>query len=100
MTATVQLNARLDRELKESGDAALSLIGFTPTQAVRALWEKAARRGKDLEEVAKLLCPSSEDTALPADDPIIQGRLFMEEAYKSLGISMETKYDKIGRAHV
>ena len=92
MTATIQLNARLDRELKESGDAALSTIGLSPTQAVRALWEKAALRGKDLEEVAELLCPRGE-RANEGDDPLIRGRLFMEEAYKSLGIIAKTKRD-------
>ena len=55
MGATVQLNARMSKSLKESGDEALALIGFSPTQAVRALWEKASRRGKDLEEVEALL---------------------------------------------
>lgn len=55
MGATVQLNARMNKSLKESGDEALALIGFSPTQAVRALWEKASRRGRDLEEVEALL---------------------------------------------
>ena len=91
MTSTIQLNARLDRELKSSGDAALALIGLSPTQAVRALWEKAARRGKDLEEVADLLIPSPRQDAAgggsgQADDVVRQGWDLMEQAYASLGI--------------
>ena len=35
---------RLDRELKEAGDAALAELGLTPSTAVRALWEGRAFR--------------------------------------------------------
>lgn len=37
-----QMNTRIDRTLKERGDAALARAGFTPSQAVRALWKFAA----------------------------------------------------------
>lgn len=37
-----QMNTRIDRKLKERGDAALARAGFTPSQAVRALWKFAA----------------------------------------------------------
>ncbi len=90
MAATIQLNARLDKDLKSSGDAALALIGLSPTQAVRALWEKAARRGKDLEEVAELLSSNTlHNTATEEpeiEDIIKQGWDFMDQAYASLGI--------------
>jgi len=56
MGATVQLNIRMDRSLKEAGDEALAQIGLNPSQAIRALWEKASRRGADLDEVSTLLC--------------------------------------------
>ena len=98
MASTGQFNARLDRSLKASGDEALSLIGYSPTQAVRALWEKAARRGKDLEEVAELLAPAKRQ--VPAgtaqdqvDDVVRQGWEFMEEAYASLGIGLSKTRD-------
>lgn len=35
----VQMNVRMDRQLKEAGDAVLAHLGMTPSQAVRALWE-------------------------------------------------------------
>lgn len=41
MEATVQMNTRLSRSLKEQGDAVLARKGFTPSQAVRALWSYA-----------------------------------------------------------
>lgn len=56
---TTQFNARMDSELKKAGDEALARIGLSPSAAVRALWAKAAARGKDLEEVAALLIPRS-----------------------------------------
>ncbi len=56
MESSTQINIRMDRSLKEAGDAALAQIGLNPSQAVRALWEKASHRGKDLEEVSALLC--------------------------------------------
>lgn len=96
MMTTTQLNARLDKKLKASGDAALALIGLSPTQAVRALWEKAARRGADLEEVAALLSPAPRQKAPGAsrqDDAVRQGWDFMEKAYDFLGIDASTVRD-------
>ena len=43
MPATVQLNTRIDPKLKRSGDAVFARGGFTPSDAVRALWTYAAR---------------------------------------------------------
>ena len=39
---TTQINVRIDRALKSSGDAALSDAGITPSEAIRAVWELAA----------------------------------------------------------
>ncbi len=38
-TRPVQMNVRIDRQLKEAGDTVLAHVGMTPSQAVRALWE-------------------------------------------------------------
>ena len=40
----VQINTRVPAELKEQGDLALARAGYTPAQAVRALWEFTNRR--------------------------------------------------------
>ena len=55
---------RLDRELKEAGDAALAELGPTPSTAVRALWEQAASRGKGMETIAPLLLGSANPVRL------------------------------------
>lgn len=97
MEATVQLNARIGKSLKESGDEALALIGLSPSQAVRALWEKASRRGKDLEEVADLLLGKSgqsdgQETGT-ATDSLKEMWAFMDETYLMLGIDASANHD-------
>lgn len=37
--ASVQMNMRIDATLKERGDRVLAAVGYTPTQAVRGLWD-------------------------------------------------------------
>ena len=54
-TANSQMNVRIDRALKERGDAALLAAGFSPTEAIRALWHLACGSEHDLGELAKLL---------------------------------------------
>lgn len=41
MDATVQMNLRIDADLKRRGDEALAKAGYTPSRAVRALWRLA-----------------------------------------------------------
>ena len=54
-TALVQMNIRIPAETKSAGDKALISEGLTPTEVVRSVWEKAARRGKDLQRVLDLV---------------------------------------------
>lgn len=42
----VQMNVRIDRQLKEAGDAVLAHIGMTPSQAVRELWQYLTENGR------------------------------------------------------
>lgn len=44
-TRPVQMNVRIDRQLKEAGDAVLAHIGMTPSQAVRELWQYLTENG-------------------------------------------------------
>lgn len=41
-----QVNVRMERELKVSGDAALAEIALSPSEATRALWKTMAKRGE------------------------------------------------------
>lgn len=45
-TRPIQMNVRIDRQLKEAGDAVLAQIGMTPSQAVRELWQYLAENGR------------------------------------------------------
>lgn len=53
--AVTQMNVRIPAEVKAAGDRALLSEGLTPTEVVRCVWEKAARRGPDLQEVLDLV---------------------------------------------
>ncbi len=56
---TAMVNVRMARSLKERGDAALAKAGFTPTSAVRAVWEFAADHEGEPEKVRRLLEPDA-----------------------------------------
>ncbi|MEE8716648.1 MAG: hypothetical protein SOI26_07955 [Coriobacteriales bacterium] len=51
MSTTTQMNLRIDATLKREGDDALAAAGYTPTQAVRALWGFAAQHRGQPETV-------------------------------------------------
>ena len=86
MPASIQMNTRIDPKLKERGDVALAEIGLTPSQAVRALWVKASKRGKDLAELAQLLVGTEEQDGPVGSNPIENGWAAMDAAMISLGI--------------
>ena len=62
----VQMNVRIDRELKREGDAALATVGYTPSQAVRALWENAVRLRRNPDALRNYL---AEQGATPLARP-------------------------------
>ena len=51
----VQMNVRIDRDLKEAGDAAFADIGYTPTEAVRELWGFAKRNRHNRRAMAEVM---------------------------------------------
>ena len=84
-----QMNIRMSRSVKEAGDAALASVGFTPSEVVRTIWEKAAHRGKDLEDVVRLLAPSDELPPVEGeDDPVLRGSRIVSDGMRELGIDM------------
>ncbi len=91
---TVQINARLNRALRDEGESALASIGLSPSEAIRALWAKAAKRGADLQAVQSLL----------ADEPVVdpecarkleafdRARREISQAMRDLGIDSDTPW--------
>ena len=59
---TIQFNTRIERSLKLAGDDVLKRAGYSPSQAVRALWRNAAGCGENPSAIVNLL----EDRPLPA----------------------------------
>ena len=70
----VQMNTRIDRRLKESGDDVLRRIGRTPSQAVRAMWEFIASHTASPGEVEAFIS-EAEGMAEAKDDPVVLERL-------------------------
>ena len=44
--AAVQMNVRIDEDVKARGDEVFARAGFTPSQVVRAVWEYAEQTGE------------------------------------------------------
>jgi RHH-type rel operon transcriptional repressor/antitoxin RelB len=51
----VQMNVRIDEQQKTAGDAVFALVGYTPTEVVRAVWGFAARNAGEPSAVKDLL---------------------------------------------
>ena len=85
-TRPVQMNVRIDRQLKEAGDAVLAHLGMTPSQAVRALWEYLVVNGcmPSRSEAAA----SSSDMAVTAsmESRAVQGSHIVRDTCLKYGI--------------
>lgn len=57
-SSVVQMNIRIDSQLKDAGDRVLERAGLSPTKAVRALWERLASFSDDPQKAVELLSPS------------------------------------------
>ena len=104
MGTSAQLNVRMDPLLKAAGDAGLADIGFSPSEAVRALWTIAARRGKDAMQVKQLLATASsmaaEETAVEEEsdvpDVLRRGWNIVPEGMAKLGITLKPRSNTPG----
>ena len=108
-TATAQINARIDPELKARGDEALAAAGLSPTQAIRALWELAARNADRPDAIGSALCPDRDRKTDAARESRRAARLaaaqrgptIVAQAYPAIGIQShdapapELSYDEL-----
>lgn len=67
-SAVVQMNVRIDSQLKDAGDCVLERAGLSPTRAVRALWERLASFSDAPEKAVELLFPSEGDPVSSIED--------------------------------
>lgn len=84
--AQSQVNARIDADLKATGDAALAAAGLTPTQAVRMLWSLAVRYQGEPEKLRAALDP---DAAEPTPDELAERQRKVEAAHRGSNLMME-----------
>lgn len=93
-TDTVQINARISRSLKERGDAALERAGYSPSQAIRKLWDFAANNAHNPRAIQSLFEAEEDDAArIEADEERARRREAMRkdmnivaDAYERAGI--------------
>ena len=78
----VQFNTRIDRELKAQGDSSLARAGFTPTEAVRALYRIAVRFQSDPQSLARYLAMEQPENAARDDEEIARRRAAHQEIHE------------------
>lgn len=82
-----QMNVRLDRALKRSGDAVLAARGRTPSQAVRALWEYLSVHDELPAALERVLRHEDlEDGPASPDSVADEGARIVAEFYERVGI--------------
>ncbi len=86
-----QMNVRLDRELKRAGDAVLAGHGYTPSCAVRALWEYLSVHAKLPDALERVLRQGDLEAASPSPDSVAaEGARIAAEFYERAGIEQPT----------
>lgn len=86
-----QINVRVPRSLKTTGDQGLQALGLSPTEAIRRLWTKLSARGEDLEHVRAFLLEDESDSkereAPFEQSELAQGWRMVDEAVERLEIA-------------
>ena len=100
-TTLAQINARIDSNLKVSGDAALAKAGFTPTKAIRSMWglfsSLADRPDKIRELVSGQQSESSSAACAERDRKLTlarEGSQIVARSLASRGISVSEGFDE------
>lgn len=91
-TEMAQMNTRISRSLKERGDAALEKAGMTPSQAVRKLWDFAARNSHNPQIIQSLFDTEDEAEKREAEEERARRRAVALKAR----ISLPTRTNELG----
>ena len=106
-TTLAQINARIDSNLKVSGDAALAEAGLTPTKAIRAMWGRFSSLADQPEKIRELVsgqqAESSSAARVERDRKLAlarEGSQIVARSLASRGISVpedleELSYDEL-----
>ena len=86
-----QMNTRIDAGLKAAGDAVLARLGYTPSAAVRGLWQFVVDHQDDAASVREVIEPAAvsslSDGASQKASACASLRLLYEQTARELGIS-------------
>lgn len=88
MNTTVQLNVRMERELRDAGNTVLESRAISPSLVVRSLWQIIAQRGQALEDVLALLFGEDEQCC-PVENlsnPVDQGQALYCKLLADVGL--------------
>lgn len=91
MTTQVQMNARIDSELKKRGDEALLRAGYSPSRAIRALWGFAAMHANEPHAISSVLdCDSARPSRSNEDNQAVfnEGLALKHHFEKKLGFTL------------
>ena len=92
-TGIAQINVRLPRELKDSGDSGLKALGISPSDAVRLLWTRLSERGDGAAAVRAFLLSETEadkSHELPFEtSALAQGWHAVDACVASLGLTLD-----------
>ena len=106
-TTLAQINARIDANLKVSGDAALAEAGLTPTKAIRSMWGLFSSLADQPEKIRELVsgqqAESSSAARVERDRKLAlarEGSQIVARSLASRGISVpedleELSYDEL-----
>ena len=85
-----QMNTRIDMALKEAGDAVLARLGYSPSAAVRGLWQFVVDHQDDAASVRKVIAPDAvtalSDEAARKASAITSLRSLYAQTARELGI--------------
>lgn len=87
--AVAQLNVRIPQQVKAEGDAALSALGVSTTEFMRALWEKLAAGGEGRDEVVASVLGGDVDASARSARmaALSRARALYEDGMARLGIN-------------
>ena len=92
-----QMNTRIDASLKEAGDAVLARLGYSPSAAVRGLWQFVVDHQDDAASVRKVIAPDAatalSDEADRKTSAITSLRSLYTQTARELGISESDNAD-------
>ena len=66
-TGMTQMNTRMEASLKEAGDRVLAVLGYSPSQAVRALWSYLCAHRDDPASIRQLLDAPAVDASVDSE---------------------------------